>query len=183
MLNIPNLLTLARLLLLPVIAWLFFMERVWGGTAAWWCFGLYVAAAITDWLDGYLARKMNAVTPFGTFLDPISDKIFVASMLVLLVGFVRLPDAWMICAIVILGREFLISGLREFLGPKNIQIPVSKLAKWKTTSQMIATGILIIGPYTVYGLQGGRWLMVVATILTVITGWDYMKKSLPYLKS
>lgn len=182
MLNLPNTLTIARLLLLPVIVWLFFMEPQWQATAAWWCFGLYAVAAITDWFDGYVARKMNLVTPFGTFLDPISDKIFVAAMLVLLVGFGRLPDLWMVCVIVILAREFLVSGLREFLGPKNIKVPVSKLAKWKTTVQMVATGVLIIGPYFTYGLEAGQWLMVLAAALTVITGWGYMKAGFQHIR-
>lgn len=176
--TLPNILTIARLLLLPFIVWLFFMEAWWGAEAAYACFAFYVIAAITDGLDGYIARKRNQISAFGTFLDPIADKIFVAALLVLLIGFVRLPGPWMVVAIVILAREFLISGLREYLGPKNIQIPVSRLAKWKTATQMIAIGALILGPYVPGALTLGQWLLLIAMILTVATGWSYMKVGL-----
>lgn len=180
--NLPNILSIARLALLPVIIWLFFMEAHWGAKAVWLCFILYAIGAITDWLDGYLARKMKIVSDFGTFFDPISDKIFVASMLVLLVGFERLPGLWMVPVLVILAREFLISGLREYLGPRNIQVPVMKLAKWKTAVQMIAIGLLVIGPYAPYTLESGRWGLAIAALLTVITGWGYMKAGLDHLR-
>ncbi len=143
--------------------------------AAWVSLGIYVVAAFTDWLDGYLARKMNNVTPFGVFLDPISDKIFVAAMFIMLAGFDRLPGVWLALPMIILMREFLVAGMREYLGPLGIKMPVTKLAKWKTASQMFAIAILIVGPYVPMGLLSGNLLMLVATVLTVITGWNYLK--------
>jgi cardiolipin synthase len=181
MLNLPNFLTLFRLLLLVPIIALFFLEATWGASAAWLCLLLYAIASITDFFDGYLARKLNQITPLGTFLDPISDKIFVSAVLIALVGFDRLPGLWMIAVILILSREFLVSGLREFLGPKNIQLPVTKLAKWKTALQMIATGFLVIGPYAPYTLLIGQWGLAAAAALTAMTGWIYVRACLPVL--
>lgn len=178
--HLANILTLARLLLLPVIVALFYLEQSWGAAAAWLCFLVYVLAAITDYFDGYIARKLNQISAFGTFLDPISDKIFVAALLVLLVGFGRIEGLWMLLVIVIFAREFLVSGLREFLGPKNITVPVTKLAKWKTTVQMLATGFLIIGPYAPYALDLGLVLLLLASILTVVTGAGYMRAGLSH---
>lgn len=180
MLNLPNLLTLSRIAFLPVIIGLFFIPQSW---ALWTCFALYVLCAITDFLDGWLARKMNIVSEFGTFLDPVSDKIFVGALLITLVGFGRLPGLWIIPAIIIIAREFLISGLREYLGPKNIKVPVSKLAKWKTAVQMVALGVLIMGPLVPYGLMIGQWTLALAALLTVITGWGYLKTGLNRLKN
>jgi cardiolipin synthase len=179
--SLPNILTISRLLLLPVIIWLFFMEAWWGAEAAYICFVLYVIAAITDGLDGWIARKTNQISAFGTFLDPIADKIFVATLLILLVAFVRLDGLWIVLPILIMSREFLISGLREYLGPKNIQVPVSKLAKWKTATQMIAVGALILGPYTPGTQTIGEWLLLAATVLTLVTGWSYLKAGLKEL--
>ncbi|NCC22942.1 MAG: CDP-diacylglycerol--glycerol-3-phosphate 3-phosphatidyltransferase [Alphaproteobacteria bacterium] len=176
--NLPNILTVARLFLLPVIFVLFMVGEAW---AAWTALAVYVVGAVTDWFDGYFARKHNLVTPFGTFLDPISDKIFVATLLVLLVGFERLPGWWMAVPIVILAREFAVSGMREFLGPYNIKVPVTKLAKWKTTSQMAAIALLIVGPYVPLGLISGQILLLVAMALTVITGRGYLATGLRHM--
>ena len=104
------------------------------------------------------------------------------SLLVALVGFGRLPGLWMILPIVILAREFLVSGLREYLGPKNVQVPVSPLAKWKTAVQMTALGFLIIGPHIPFGLYAGQWILTVAAILTVVTGGEYLKAGLKDIK-
>ncbi len=170
--QLPNILTVSRLLLLPVIFGLFFFAEAW---AAWTCLVLYAIGAATDWFDGWYARKHNIVTPFGTFLDPIADKVFVAALLILLVGFSRLDGLWMALPVLILTREFLVSGMREFLGPKNIKVPVTKLAKWKTTSQMVAIGFLIIGPHLAYATLAGKLLLLIATVLTIVTGWQYLK--------
>ena len=183
MLNLPNTLTLVRILLLPVFIWLFFMEPKWGQQTAWLLLQFYFLAAVTDFLDGYLARKYNKVTPLGTFLDPISDKIFVATLLVAMVAFGRLDGLWIIPVIIIMAREFLVSGLREYLGPMNVKLPVSKLAKWKTALQMIALGVLIIGPYYPYGLLGGQILLYLAALITLITGWGYLKTGLDHMKN
>lgn len=182
--NLPNILTFFRIAILPVIIGLFFVAGAW---AAWTALGLYTIASITDFLDGYLARSMKTESTLGQFLDPISDKIFIASLLVTLVGFDRLQGIWIIPAIIILVREFLIAGLREFLGPQNIQLPVSRLAKWKTTVQMVALGFLVVGDYGDVVLPNtltyGQWGLTIAAILTVITGWAYLKAGLKHILS
>jgi cardiolipin synthase len=181
--DLPNILTLSRMAILPVIIALFYVPGAW---AAWTAVGLYTAACITDFLDGYLARTMNTESNIGKFLDPISDKIFIGSLLLTLAAFDRLPDYWIIPAIIILMREFMISGLREFLGPQNISIPTSKLAKWKTTVQMVTLGFLVVGDYgdaiLPHTLAIGQWGLAAAALLTVITGWDYMRIGLKHIK-
>lgn len=169
--NLANILTLSRLLLLPLIIALFYVQSGW---SAWLCLILYAIAAATDYFDGYIARKYNQISAFGTFLDPIIDKIFVSSLLVLLVAFGQITGGWIVLVIIIFAREFLISGLREYLAPKNIQVPVSKLAKWKTAVQMLATGFLIISGYAPYVQELGHLLLALATIITVITGFSYV---------
>lgn len=174
--QLPNILTISRIALLPVLIGLFFFEGSW---AAWTALGIYIFMAITDFFDGYLARSMKTTSSFGTFLDPISDKIMVASLLLVLAGFDRLPGLWMIPAIVILAREFMVAGLREFLGPQNIKVPVTKLAKWKTTVQMIAMGFLVIGHYGDVLIPNtlliGQIGLTLAAAITIVTGWNYMK--------
>ena len=180
--TIPNILTLSRIAALPVFYVLFAVEPQYGAIAAWISLVLYIVCALTDFLDGYLSRKWNEVSAFGTFLDPISDKIFVGFILVLLIEFDRLSGLWIIPVLIIFTREFLISGLREFLGPEGIQMPVTKLAKWKTTSQMISLGFLIIGPFVPFALLGGQILLLAASILTAITGYTYMKAGWPHFR-
>lgn len=181
--HLPNILTVARLVLLPVLGAFLFLE---GSVAAWSALVIYILCAATDFLDGYVARAFNVTSKFGTFLDPISDKIFVAVLLVLLVGVDRLEGLWILPAIVILMREFLVAGLREFLAPQNITIPVSRLAKWKTTLQMLAMGFLIVGNYgdilVPHTVLVGKIGLSVAAAVTVITGWSYFKKSLHYIR-
>ena len=174
--NIPNILTLSRIVLLPILIWMIYAGYSWLALA------LYIFCAITDFLDGWLARKMNSVTAFGTFLDPISDKIFVALLLLALVDTGPLSGIWVIPVGIILIREFLISGLREFLGPKNIKVPVTKLAKWKTTVQMLCLGFLIASPALPQALLAGQLLTLLAAILTAITGWSYLKAGWPHIR-
>jgi len=182
MLNIPNILTIARILILPLMFACFVFEPSYEASAIWACFALYVVASLTDFFDGVIARKYNLITAFGTFLDPISDKIFVGCLLVMLVGFGRLEGIWMIPVLLILFREFLVSGLREFLGPKNVQMPVTQLAKWKTAIQMIALGFLILAPIVPYTLLGGQILLSLAALITLQTGFLYLKASWVHLK-
>ncbi len=174
--NIPNYLTYLRIILIPIVIGFLFIDTAW---AAWTALFFYTVASVTDFLDGYLARKWQVESAVGKFLDPISDKIFIASLLVALVGFDRADGIWMIPVIIILMREFFVSGMREFLGPMNVQLPVSNLAKWKTTIQMIALGFLVMGNYgdvvLPYTLEIGQWGLTIAAILTVITGWSYLK--------
>ncbi len=181
MFTIPNILTLSRIAMIPVFLILFGLETSWGAWAAILSLIIYIICALTDFFDGYLARKLNQISAFGTFLDPISDKIFVACLLLMLAGAGRLPDIWLIPALLILMREFVISGLREYLGPQNIQIPVSKLAKWKTAAQMLSLGFLIIGPFIPFGLAIGQWLLAGAAGLTVITGAQYIRATYKFL--
>lgn len=180
--NIPNLLTLFRIALIPAITALFFVPENW---AVWTALALYSLGAITDFFDGYIARALKQTSAFGRFLDPIADKLYVAAILLLLAGFDRISGVWLIPAIIIMMREILIAGLREFLGPHKITLPVSKLAKWKTTVQLIAIGFLIVGPLgeTIlpYSWQIGHWGLVIAAAFTVITGWSYMRCGLQYI--
>jgi cardiolipin synthase (CMP-forming) len=179
MFNTANILTLSRLALLPLIVLLLFMPWAW---AAWAALILYIIGAVTDYFDGWVARRYNQITEFGTFLDPIADKIYVAALLLMLVATDRIDGIWVILVVIILIREFMVSGLREYLGPKGIKVPVSKLAKWKTAVQMIATGFLIIGPFVSGGLVTGAILLLAATALTCVTGWDYLKTGLAHMK-
>ena len=181
--TLPNILTMGRILVLPFMFACFLLEDTVGAPVIWACFGLYVLGAVTDFFDGWAARKFNQVSAFGTFLDPISDKIFVGSLLVILVGFGRLEGLWMIPALLILFREFLVSGLREYLGPHNVKLPVTKLAKWKTTLQMIALGVLVVAPAVPYTLSIGHWSLLAAAILTLMTGWGYMKAGWEFMKA
>ncbi|MFA5592521.1 MAG: CDP-diacylglycerol--glycerol-3-phosphate 3-phosphatidyltransferase [Micavibrio sp.] len=190
--HLPNLLTVSRIILLPFLIGLFFIP---GAAAAWTALAIYTFCAVTDFLDGYIARKYGSTSGFGAFLDPISDKIMVASLLMALATFDRLDGVWMIPAIIILAREFLISGLREYLGPQNIKVPVSRLAKWKTGFQMTSLGFLIMGGYgdktmqTVFGflvpdistLATGQILLSVAAVITIITGWNYLKAGIKHI--
>ena len=182
--HLPNALTFLRIAIIPVIIGLFFVPESW---AAWSALALYIFASITDWLDGHLARKWSVISAVGTFLDPIADKIFIVTLLMVMAAFDRLEGIWLIPALIIIIREILISGLREFLGPKNIKLPVSKLAKWKTTVQMIALGFLVIGNEagTLMGVDTLLWgqiLLLIAAILTVVTGWAYLKEGLKHIK-
>lgn len=177
--NLANILTLTRLALLPFMVLLFFLPWEW---AAWTCLALYLIGAATDWLDGWVARRYNQITEFGTFLDPITDKIFVVTLLLMLVASGRIEHVWVMNVVIIIVREFLVSGIREYLGPKGITMPVTKLAKWKTAAQMLATAVLIVGPFIWGGMLIGQLLLTAATILTVITGWGYLKTGLEYIK-
>ena len=174
--SIPNLLTIFRIAVLPILVILFFIP---GAFATWAAVILFSLAGVTDFFDGYLARSMNQTSAFGKFLDPIADKLIVVISLFLVVAFDRLEGIWIIPALVIIVREILIAGLREFLGPYNVSVPVSKLAKWKTTVQLLFIGFVMAGEYgptlVPYAIEIGQWGLLVASILTVITGYDYLK--------
>ena len=179
--NLANILTIGRMALLPLIIGLFYLESAWGGWAMGLCFILYVIASVTDYFDGVIARKYNQITAFGTFMDPISDKIFVATLLLLLAAFGKITGVWLLLVILIFAREFLVSGLREYLGPKNITVPVTVLAKWKTFAQMFAIGFLILSGYAPYAQEVGLTLLAAATALTLITGGQYLIKGMTHL--
>lgn len=158
---------------------LFFIPLEW---AAWACLTLYIIGSITDGLDGWIARRWNQTTEFGAMIDPIADKIFVITVMLMLVATGKIGGVMVLAVVIIIVREFVVSGLREFLGPRGVSLPVSKLAKWKTALQMIALGVLIVAPYITLGILAGNLLLLGATALTVITGWAYLKTGLDHLK-
>ncbi len=180
MITLPTWITLSRLFLLPVIILLLFIPAQ---TTAWLAFSLYAIASFTDFIDGWIARRYNMESDFGKFLDPISDKIFVTCLLITFVAIGRLPDFWLIPVMLILTREFLVSGMREFLGPRNITLHVTFLAKWKTTIQMAAIGLLIIAPYVFLGYTAAYITLLVSTFLTLWTGWQYLSKGVSALSN
>jgi cardiolipin synthase len=180
--NLPNNLTYGRLVAVPVVAALL----LWGGNGArWLALLLFIVAAITDFFDGYLARKWGQQSALGRMLDPIADKVLVAVILLVLAAD-RTISGWHIwAAIIILSREVLVSGLREFLAELRVSVPVTKVAKWKTTVQLLAVGFLIAGPagdkimpyVSDFGLAG-LW---VAAALTLYTGYDYFKAGIGHV--
>ncbi len=177
--NLPNMLTYGRLAAVPlVVAFLFWPVEFW---ARWTALAIYCAAAITDFFDGYLARAWSQQSSLGRMLDPIADKLLVAAALLMLVADGTISSWSLWAAIVILCREILVSGLREYLAELRVSVPVSTVAKWKTAAQFVALGFLIAGPAGASVLPGavtiGVVLLWIAAILTLYTGWDYMKAS------
>lgn len=178
--NLANLMTISRLFLLPVMVWLLFIPESW---AAWLCLFIYIIAATTDYLDGYAARKLNQISDFGTFLDPISDKIFVSTLLIMLVANGTISGAWIILVMLVFAREFLVSGLREYLGARSIKLPVTNLAKIKTTAQMLSLGFLIMAGHAPYTYEIGLIFLSLATALTLITGISYIIAGFKHFKN
>lgn len=215
--TLPNILTVCRLFAAPGVALMFlYFHRP---LADWFALTLFVTAAITDWFDGYIARAWKQESKFGTMLDPIADKAMVVIALVIITGYSGM-NPWLILPVTaILFREVFVSGLREFLGAKAGLLRVTKLAKWKTTAQMVAIAVLFLGtglehlegiarrgltpdqyadlvtqgladPIRSCGTRGcssyatmvGLGLIWVAAVLTLMTGWDYFRKSLPFLR-
>lgn len=172
MVNFANFLTISRIVATPLLVLLMLADFP---MAMWTALALYIVIALTDWLDGYIAREYNQGSDFGRVMDPIADKILVAAMFVALAANDVIRGWWLALPIIILIREFMVAGLREFLGAKNITVHVSKLAKWKTTTQMIALGFLVAGKDIWDAQFCGLILLVLATILTVVTGWDYAR--------
>lgn len=177
--NLANTLTVARIVLIPVLVGM----MLWGTLSTMWgALALYIVIAATDWFDGWIARKFNQMSDFGRFLDPIADKILVAAMFITMAYTGAIFDGWLALPIIIMAREFLVAGLREFLGPKGVVVHVTKLAKWKTATQMIALGFLVMAPAYAQAETAGLLLLSLATVLTVVTGWDYMKGAMPHFK-
>lgn len=173
--TIPNILTLSRVALIPVVILMLFADNP---AMRWWVFGLFAVLAVTDYLDGYLARVLDQASALGALMDPIADKVLVAA---LIAGLLARGDiaGWDVAgAILILCREFLVSGLREFLAQRDLPLPVTKLAKWKTTAQLVALALLILAPLADAGqlvaISATWW---VATALTLITGFDYVRSA------
>ena len=179
MYNLPNILTLSRIVVIPIIFLSVYINCVVVSTVVAVLFAL---ASITDYFDGYLARTHNQMTIFGRLLDPIADKLLVVSALVVILvkDMVALPISY-IPIIIILCREVLVSGLREFLAEVKVGMPVTRLAKWKTGVQMFAIGgILFKDSIWIFGFLG-EGLLWIAGVLTFITGYQYFQKSLDYV--
>ncbi len=184
--DLPNLLTLSRIAAIPVLVLLVALHLPAGDLAA--C-AVFSAAAITDWLDGHIARERRQMSDFGRMLDPIADKLLVGATLMLLVGHARLTAYGLYPAIVIMLREILVSGLREYLAGVAIGLPVTRLAKWKTGFQMGALGTLLAGNDTASLLHLGflpvsfigEAMLWVAAALTLFTGWDYVVTGLRHV--
>ncbi len=180
--NLPNLLTYARILMVPAVVACFYFD---GDAARWWALAIFVLAGITDFFDGYLARAWAQQSNLGRMLDPIADKLLVAAVLLALTRAGTIAGFSLWAALVILCREILVSGLREFLAEVRVSVPVSQLAKWKTTIQMIALAFLLAGPAgdkLIPGVtQVGMALLWAAAILTLYTGYDYFKAGIDHL--
>jgi cardiolipin synthase (CMP-forming) len=182
--SLPNLLTLSRILAVPLLVVL-----MWGTGAYEWlaAFVLFCIAGLTDYLDGYLARAQGTVSKIGVFLDPIADKIMVAAVIVMLVHSGIVHGLAVVAALIILLREIIVSGLREYLATLQVSLPVSALAKWKTAFQMIALGSLVLvgsAPTLLPWLPAyeiGLVSLWIAAGLTLITGYDYLRVGLKHM--
>ncbi|ARJ68750.1 CDP-diacylglycerol--glycerol-3-phosphate 3-phosphatidyltransferase [Paracoccus contaminans] len=202
-LNLPNLLTLLRLVAAPGVPLMFlYFSRPFADFAA---LALFIIAAVTDWFDGHLARSWQQESRFGAAMDPIADKAMVVIALVVITGYSGMNPWLILPATVILFREVFVSGLREFLGADAATLKVTRIAKWKTTAQMIAIAMMFLGTgldffekghaplvgegrlpwsdsWSDLATQMGLLLMWVAAVMTAITGWDYFTKARPWLR-
>lgn len=178
--NLANILTLCRILVIPIIVAFIYLKSPFYG---WMAFILFCLASITDYFDGYIARIRNEVSNLGTFLDPIADKLLVASVILILTSKEVIADWETIPALIILLREIAVSGLREYLAGIKVSVPVSKIAKLKTSLQLIALAILILsesGISFIPILFIGKIALWSAAIMTLYTGYDYLKSGLKH---
>ena len=179
--NLPNMLTMGRVAAIPLmLAAFYFLPPGW---REWTAFAIFAAAAITDFFDGWLARRMAIVSDLGRMLDPIADKLLVAVVLVMLVDRQTVQGWHVLPVMVILVREILISGLREHLAGVKLNLPVTQLAKWKTTAQLLSLGTLIAGPRAevIHAVPIGLGLLWIAAVLTVMTGWSYLRAGIAHI--
>ena len=184
--NLPNCLNLSRIIIIPLFAVLVMVNKPVTDLLA--CI-LFIISGITDYLDGKLARAWQQLSDFGKMFDPIADKLLVGIILIVMAGYDRLPYGGLIPAMIILAREILVSGLREYLSSFEISLPVTKLAKWKTTFQMVAIGFLLAGDSSAELLNInwfpvnviGSILLWIAAILTMITGWGYIHTGIRFI--
>jgi len=186
-LALPNILTYGRIAAVPVVVGLLYWQGIDGGGLwlRWLALAVFIAAAVTDILDGYLARAWEQQSSLGRMLDPIADKLLVSSCLLMLAAEGTIRGWTLFAAVIILCREILVSGLREYLAELRVGVPVTRLAKWKTTGQLVAIGFLIAGAAgdrVVAGVtQFGILLLWLSAILTLYTGYDYMRAGLRYM--
>ncbi len=180
LLSISNILTFSRIFIIPIVVILIYMK---GPIAGWAAFIFFCIAGITDYFDGYIARIRKEISRLGIFLDPIADKLLVASVILILTSKEVISGFEIIPALIILVREIIVSGLREFLARIKVGVPVSKIAKFKTALQLIALGILILsegGITTIPVLIFGKIFLWIAAILTLYTGYDYFKSGIKH---
>jgi cardiolipin synthase len=184
---LPNILTYGRIVAIPIVVGCMFWQSILDGGLwlRWVALAFFIAAGITDFLDGYLARIWAQQSSLGRMLDPIADKLLVASCLLML-GAEKTIHGWSLwAAAVILCREILVSGLREYLAELRVSVPVTRLAKWKTTLQLIAVGFLIAGDagdaVVPVVTKIGIMLLWLSALLTIYTGWDYLQAGLHHL--
>ncbi len=185
--SIPNLLTMGRIAAIPVVVGCVYFQSILDGPLwlRWLALAVFIGAAITDWLDGYYARIWDQQSAFGRMLDPIADKLLVASCLLMLAADNSIHGWTLWAAVVILCREILVSGLREYLAALRVSVPVTKLAKWKTTVQLVAIGFLIAGEAGEQLIPAttliGIVLLWISAIVTIYTGWDYFRHGIHHL--
>jgi cardiolipin synthase len=184
---LPNILTYCRIAAVPLVVGCLFWENILHGGLwlRWLALAIFIAAGVSDFLDGYFARIWGQQSSLGRMLDPIADKLLVASCLLIL-GAEKTIHGWsLLAAIVILCREILVSGLREYLAELRVSVPVTRLAKWKTTLQLVAVGFLICGEagdaIVPAVTETGITLLWLSALLTLYTGWDYLQAGLHHL--
>ena len=186
-LALPNLLTYGRIAAVPVLVGLLFWQSIFEGPLwlRWVALFIFIVAGITDYFDGYFARAWGQYSSLGRMLDPIADKLLVSACLLMLAAGETIHGWTLLAAIIILCREILVSGLREYLAELRVSVPVTRLAKWKTTAQMVAVGFLVAGEagdrVVPVVSQAGIWLLWASALLTLYTGYDYMKAGLRYI--
>ena len=181
--SLPNILTMSRIAMIPAMVGAFYLDFP---LANWVAFGVFAAAGITDFFDGMLARSWNQQSALGRFLDPVADKLLIAAAILMLVAFKHIQGLDVLAAVVILCRELLVSGLREFLAELRVSLPVSRLAKWKTTVQMLALGFLLVDqatPAMIPSPQIGTLGLWLAAALTLVTGFDYLRAGLRHMRA
>jgi len=185
--SLPNILTYGRTAAVPLVVLCFFVEGRFahGELARWFALGIFAAAGITDFFDGYLARAWDQQSNIGRMLDPIADKLLVAACLLLLAADGTIAGWSLWAAIVILCREILVSGLREYLAELKVPVPVTWLAKWKTTVQLVAVGFLLAGPagdqVLPHTTEIGLGLLWLSALVTLYTGYDYFRAGIGHL--
>ena len=185
-LALPNLLTYGRIVAVPAVVGCMYWQSLHGGDALRWvALSIFIVAGVTDVLDGYFARMWGQQSTFGRMLDPIADKLLVASCLLMLAADGTIYGLWLFASIVILCREILVSGLREYLAELRVSVPVTRLAKWKTTGQLVAIGFLLAGEagdrIVPVVTQIGLTLLWLSAMLTLYTGWDYLRAGLMHV--
>jgi cardiolipin synthase len=184
---LPNILTYGRIVAIPMVVGCMFWQNILHGDfwLRWVALAVFIAAGVSDFLDGYLARMWAQQSSLGRMLDPIADKLLVASCLLMLAAEKTIHGWALFAAVVILCREILVSGLREYLAELRVSVPVTRLAKWKTTLQLVAVGFLIAGEagdaIVPVITQTGILLLWLSALLTLYTGWDYLQAGLHHL--